>query len=128
MKFDSREIELAKELKTCGMPWVPEVGHYVWDEFNEIDCESPFHGRLFFILNMSPFERSLGSIESMQSKLVWLPTWKQARTLLDARGVSNEDVQKRLVSTRALAEGRELAVLYEMLLESVIEEQQSVVT
>jgi hypothetical protein len=76
--FDDRICRLALKMKDLGLGWQPHVGCFVWDPDNWIKPESPFPGRIYFILSMPRFVEIFGSVEEMALKLVWLPTWHQA--------------------------------------------------
>lgn len=122
-KFTSQEVEQARKLKRLGLAWTPQVSHYVWDETGIINCPSPFHDMVYFILDLKHFLRR-GTIERLQQELCWLPTWEQARELLRERGVSDEAVAERLEERRSLLHGEERLCLYQMLEEAIIAEQQ----
>lgn len=115
MKFTSTEIELARRLKQLGLAWTPAVGHYVWDEAGLIDCPSPFHDHVYFILDLKHFLRRSGTIERLQRDLCWLPTWEQARDLLRDAGFSDAEFSHRLAGSGALENGSERVFLYELL-------------
>jgi hypothetical protein len=66
MKFTPAEIELARRLKQLGLAWTPSVGHFVWDETGLINCTSPFHDYVYFILDLKHFLRRAGTIERLQ--------------------------------------------------------------
>lgn len=119
MRFTSEEIEQAGRLKALGLPWTPTPGHYVWDETDLIEQGSPFHDRVFFILDLKHFLRRAGSIEQLKAAVRWLPTWYDARQSLAALGVSDAAVAQTLNDRRAVAAGRERLVLYEMLAEAL---------
>lgn len=118
-KFTSQEIEQARKLKRIGLAWTPQVSHYVWDETGIINCPSPFHDMVYFILDLKHFLRR-GTIERLQQELCWLPTWEQARELLRERGVSSEVVAQSLDQRQALQKGEERLCLYQLLEESLV--------
>jgi hypothetical protein len=80
--FDLRVLEAARALKDAGLPWRPHVGCFVWDPDEHMPVPSPFPERVYFVLNIGRFTELLGSVEAMQEKLVWVPTWTQAQALL----------------------------------------------
>jgi hypothetical protein len=91
--FDNQLLQSALEMKRSGLPWTPEKGCFVWDPQGVIQAPSPFPNRVYFILNMRRFLDIFGSIEAMQEKLVWLPTWYQAVQLsseLEVRWAADE--------------------------------------
>jgi len=105
----------ALDLKKGGLEWHPHVGCFVWDPDEIIDAESPFPARVYFILDLPRFVGIFGSIEKMVEKLVWLPTWHQARLLCRRMGIGEEDVGEieRFGSSTGAAE--ELRRLYRLI-------------
>lgn len=118
-RFSPEEIQLAHELKSAGLPWLPMPGQFVWDEEPLIKHDSPFHDRVFFILDLKHFLRRSGTIERLIESMVWLPTWEQCRELLADRGVGSSVVRSHLDSTNALDSGNERLELYRMLLKTL---------
>jgi hypothetical protein len=86
LPFGQALCRKALELKTAGLNWIPQVGCFVWDPEETIPAPSPFGQRIYFVLNLNRFLQFYESIETMKEKLVWLPTWYQARLLLRRRG------------------------------------------
>jgi hypothetical protein len=115
MRFSEDEILLALELCMLGLPWEPQPGHYVWDADGLIDCPSPFHDRVYFILDLKHFLRRAGTLEELKAALVWLPTWHDARNILESLGVSHAEVACRLEEYDAIEQQIELATLYRMI-------------
>ena len=116
--FDERHCLLAAALKDAGLQWRPHVGCFVWDRDRQVPVDSPFPKRIYFILNLGHFMRLLGSLEEIASKLIWLPTWHQARILCTQRGVG----ETRMVAvwqSSSRKPGEELIELYEVLLETL---------
>jgi hypothetical protein len=120
MKFTDDEILLARNLKKLGLHWQPSVGHYVWDEADIIKCESPFHDMVFYILDLKHFLRRAKTIEKLQESLCWLPTWFDARQILSDAGVSAAEIADCLRKERAIENGTERLVLYQMIEESLV--------
>ena len=85
--FDAELCELARVLKQAGLPWRPHVGCFVWDPDRHIKPASPFPDNIYFILSLPRFIDIFGSPEAIQAKLIWLPTWHQARLLCQRYGV-----------------------------------------
>ncbi len=85
--IEDRLLDLALDLKRSGLPWTPHVGCFVWDPEGLITAPSPFAKRVYFILSMQRFLRIFGDIETMQDRLVWLPTWYQAAQLCRQMGI-----------------------------------------
>jgi hypothetical protein len=119
MRFSDDEIVLASELSALDLPWQPRPGRYVWDTDGLIDCPSPFHGRVYFILDLKHFLRRAGTIEALKEALVWLPTWHDARDILKCLGVSHDVVADRLEADHAIEQRSELLVLYRMIAEKL---------
>ena len=94
MVFDSHICHLAQEIKGLGIRWHPHAGCFVWDPDEIIKPDSPFPGRIYFILSLPRFIDLLGSREAISEKLVWLPTWHQARLLCQRMGIADEDLAK----------------------------------
>lgn len=125
-KFTSEEVELARKLKRLGLAWTPQVGHYVWDETGIINCPSPFHDMVYFILDLKHFLRRAETVERLQQELCWLPSWEQARELLRAHGVADSTVAQRLHERQALLKGEERLCLYQLLEEALVSEKHLV--
>ena len=115
MSFTQPEIDLAHTLKADGLPWTPTVGHYVWDREHLIKHDSPFGGRIYFILELKHFLRRAESMAHLTESMVWLPTWEQARGRLRDAGISDADVSRHLQTSDAIASGNERIELYRLL-------------
>jgi len=111
--FDNDVCRLAEQLKRTGLPWVPHVGCFVWDPEHVITPASPFPNHIYFILSLPRFVEIFGSLTAIQEKLVWLPTWHQARLLCLRHGLDPQAIQK----TSNPAE--ELQSLYRLLREAL---------
>ena len=94
MPFDECICRLAQEIKKLGLAWTPHVGCFVWDPDHQLQPDSPFPDRIYFILSLPRFINLLGSEEAIVEKLVWLPTWHQARLLCQRLGIADEDLAK----------------------------------
>ena len=114
--FDTETCRLATEIKRLGIPWQPHVGCFVWDPHKHIKAESPFPHRIYFILSLPRFIDLFGSIEAIAEKLVWLPTWHQARLLCQQLGVPGEVVANIWQSQTPLSAGDELQQIYGLLI------------
>lgn len=119
MRFKPEEIELAQTLKRQGLSWTPSVGHFVWDQNGLIEAESPFHDRVFFILDLKHFLRRSGTIDSLAEQCCWLPTWFDARQCLKLEGVSDTEVAERITNGQAISTDSELLTLYRMIQETL---------
>ena len=113
MPFNDRICRQALELKRLGLNWHPHVGCFVWDVDNAIQVDSPFPGNIYFILSLPRFIEIFGSIENIVNKLVWLPTWHQARILCKQFGIPDEDIAGCLQSSGGLSAADELEQLYD---------------
>ena len=79
MPFDDRICLRALEMKKNGLAWRPHVGCFVWDPDEIIKPDSPFPGRIYFILSLRRFIEIFETVDRIAEKLVWLPTWHQAQ-------------------------------------------------
>ena len=119
MKFTAPEITKALELKRLGLDWTPGTGCYVWDEAGIIQCESPFHDLVYYILDLKHFLRRADSVEQLKRDLCWLPTWYDARRILQERGVTQDAIIRRLQVDQAIENGTERMSLYQMIEENL---------
>ena len=110
--FSKRICELASDLKNIGLNWRPHVGCFVWDPEEFIKTESPFPGRIYFILSLPRFIEIFGSVENMVEKLVWLPTWHQARMVYQQLGVTDDCFTKDFKLWTAFSPGEDLQQIY----------------
>jgi hypothetical protein len=113
MPFDIELCEMARTLKQAGLPWRPHVGCFVWDPDRYIQPASPFPHHIYFILSLPRFLEIFGSLDAIQAKLIWLPTWHQARLLGHRYGINPAPRS----STDAPAE--ELKTLYRLIYDAV---------
>ncbi|WP_300464077.1 hypothetical protein [Desulfobacula sp.] len=88
--FDEKVCQLALKMKKSGLIWHPHVGCFAWDPDGIISSESPFPNRVYFVLSLPRFIDILGSVGQISEKLVWLPTWHQARLLYQTMGMKAE--------------------------------------
>jgi hypothetical protein len=117
--FSPEHCALAKELKKKGLDWHPHVGCFVWDEKGQIKVSSPFPHEIYFILNLGHFLRIFETIENMKGKLVWLPTWQQARILCKRLNITQSEIHTALCSPGAAGLGGDTASLYTLILEKL---------
>jgi len=117
--FNRQLCLLAQELKEAGLSWQPHVGCFVWDPSGHIAVPSPFPERVYFILNLNHFIRIFGSEENIEQKLVWLPTWHQARLILKNLSIDAAEVLKAFETLKALDEDEDLAALYRLILQTL---------
>ncbi len=115
--FEERHCLLAWRLKEAGLGWSPHVGCFVWDREGVITVPSPFPQQIYFILNLGRFLEIFETLEKMKEKMVWLPTWHQARLLADRMGIDSQEICGLWSSESIKTQGDELYALYELLLE-----------
>lgn len=113
--FSEKLCEKAAALKQAGLIWKPHVGCFVWDREGVIEATSPFPHRIYFILSMPRFMQIFKTIEHMVEKLVWLPTWNQARLLCENRGVGPEELMERMGVRSQVGVENELIQLYDII-------------
>ena len=77
-----------------------------------IEKPSHFQDRVFFILDLKHFLRRMGSVDGLKKTLTWLPTWYDARYLLQSHGVSDDQVADSLREAQAIERKTELLTLY----------------
>lgn len=115
MSFSDEELELAQLFKAYGLDWTPTCGQYVLDQSQLIECDSPFQGRVFYILDLKHFLRRSGTVERLREAMCWLPTWEQARCILRDFHVSDARVAVHLAETSAIETGTERLELYRLI-------------
>lgn len=119
LPFDESHLALAREMKQRGLAWTPHVGCFVWDHDAHIEAESPFPLRVYFILSLPRFVSIFGNIEAVAEKLVWVPTWHQARLLANRLGVSPKKAAELWTAETASSPGDELLGIYRLILEAL---------
>jgi hypothetical protein len=91
----------------------------VCDAQGTIEAGSPFPENIYFILSLPRFISIFGSTDAMSEKLVWLPTWHQARLLCRRLGVEDEEIAAIWTSGRTMNPGDELQAVYEKLADAL---------
>jgi hypothetical protein len=119
MPFDKRICRQALEMKKTGLEWRPQVGCFVWDPDEYIKPASPFPGRIYFILSLARFIDIFGTIEEMAEKLVWLPTWNQARLVCRQLGITDEGFERRRQQNPGATLVEELLEVYGLIIETL---------
>jgi hypothetical protein len=114
--IDDRIMQLALQMKQAGLPWEPAVGCFVWDREGIIAQPSPFPKRIYFILSMKRFMAIFGDVEKMKHRLVWLPTWYQARQIIHRLQVGDMDRGSPQHTNPSSSPEAELAGLYQCIL------------
>ena len=109
----------AKRLKEAGLIWHPQVGCFVWDEAGTIEVPSPFPDRIYFVLNLGHFLRRFDTVENMVEKLIWLPTWHQARLICKEIGVGTMEIWEAIGASAMEPIGNELLLLYNLILKKL---------
>ena len=117
--FSPEHSALAKALKEKGLEWKPHVGCFVWDEKGHIQVSSPFPNRIYFILNLGHFLRIFETIENMKEKLVWLPTWHQAKIICENLNISKTEINDSLCASGSAGSEGDTAALYRLILEKL---------
>jgi hypothetical protein len=117
--FDERICRLAAELKRLGLNWQPHVGCFVWDPEAFIKVDSPFPERIYFILSLPRFVDIFGGVAEIAEKLVWLPTWHQARLLCTQLGVNNQAIADIWRGKQDVAAGGEMLHIYQLLIDTL---------
>jgi hypothetical protein len=119
MPFDEGICRKALEMKKSGLTWKPHVGCFVWDPDECIKPASPFPGRIYFILSLQRFIEIFDSTEEVAAKLVWLPTWHQARLICRQLGISIEAIEEEREKDDALSPGEDLLHIYGLIVEAL---------
>lgn len=114
--FDESLCHLALEMKRRGLPWRPHVGCFVWDPDGHIEPPSPFPNRVYFILSLPRFIEIFGSVEAVAEKLVWLPTWHQARLLCRKLEIEPASMENKVPPETMTGPAEALAGLYRVLI------------
>jgi hypothetical protein len=91
------------------------VGCFVWDPDGLIGVPSPFPHNIYFILSLPRFVAIFGSREKIAQRLVWLPTWHQARCLCARLGVADAAAAEAGRAGAAPEAGEDLMALYGLL-------------
>ncbi len=115
--MDDRIMQLPLQMKQAGLPWEPEVGCFVWDREEIIAQPSSFPKRIYFILNMKRFISIFGDVEKMKLRLVWLPTWYQARQIIRRLQIRDTDRGSQRHPNPSSSPEAELAGLYQHILQ-----------
>ena len=119
MPFDERICRRALEMKKSGLKWRPQVGCFVWDPDEFIKPASPFPGRIYFILILARFIEIFDKIEQMAQKLVWLPTWHQARLVCRNLSITDEVFDKQRQRCPSSNPVEELLGIYRLIVETL---------
>jgi hypothetical protein len=117
--FEQPHLNLAKEMKKKGLVWQPHVGCFVWDFSGLIAVRSPFPLQIYFILSLPRFVDLLGSIDNVATKLVWLPTWHQARIIAFRHGIENKTIASIWQQENDVGAGQDLLCLYRLISEAL---------
>ena len=112
MPFDKDICRKALEMKKSGLAWQPHVGCFVWDPDEFIKPASPFPGRIYFILSLQRFIEIFDSTEQIRAKLVWLPTWHQARLICRQLGISDASIEEGRKKHDAVSPAEDLLHIY----------------
>lgn len=119
MRFREPEIELAVRLKAAGLAWSPVIGDHFFDAGGNFSRGTLPFDRLHVIEDLGQLVLQAGSLDAVIRETVWLPSYDQARTLVENYGVAECDIEDRLLARLALTSGDDLLVLYELLEEQL---------
>ena len=119
MPFDKRICLRALDMKKGGLTWRPHVGCFVWDPDEFIKPDSPFPGRIYFILSLARFIDLFDTVEQIAEKLVWLPTWHQAQLVIRQLGFTDEIIESRRQRSHVSSPPEELLHLYSLIIEAL---------
>ena len=114
--FDNRICQSARKMKISGLKWQPHVGCFVWDPENCIKQDSPFPNRIYFILSIPRFLDIFGDIDTMVEKLVWIPTWHQARQVYSGLNLPDNEIARLFYGNEGQAAGAELLKIYDAII------------
>jgi len=117
--FDKRICLQALKMKQSGLLWQPQVGCFVWDPDEWIKPLSPFPGRIYFILSLHRFIQLFDTIDNIVEKLVWVPTWHQARLICRKLGVADADIEKRRQRHQDLSLVEDFIGVYEIIADTL---------
>ena len=115
--FTDEVCQTAKLMKEKGLTWQPHVGCFVWDEKGIIEVSSPFPNRIYFILNLGHFLKRFETVENIADKLVWLPTWHQARQICKNLDIPEQEIVHVMEKSDLAEPGTELVRLYKLIVE-----------
>ena len=119
MPFDKEICHQALDMKKKGLIWRPHVGCFVWDPDEFIKPTSPFPGRIYFILSLARFIEIFDTIDQIAAKLVWLPTWHQARLVCRQLGIADDIDPKSREGDDVLSPLDELLRIYGKIVENL---------
>lgn len=114
--FSEEHCHMAEKLKQAGLQWTPHVGCFIWDRDNHISVSSPFPNRIYFILNSGHFLNIFKTLEAMKEKLIWLPTWNQARILCQQLNINEKEIAEALSPVNSIEIGKDLLYFYTCIL------------
>ena len=121
--FSQELCQTAEQLKQNGLLWHPHVGCFVWDKEQHIPVSSPFPHRIYLILNMGHFLKIFQTQEKIVKKLVWLPTWHQARQICEQFHIPSEKISKKLISEKST--NNELFYFYQIIIKEIKKKPQN---
>ena len=124
MPFDERICHRAMEMKQHGLAWRPHVGCFVWDPDEHIQPDSPFPGRIYFMLSLKRFIDIFESIEQMAEKLVWLPTRYQAQLIYQQMAGSGAAIESGRSNDHTVSAIEELFQIYGLIIDALKEKTQ----
>jgi hypothetical protein len=123
MPFDEHVCRQAMAMKKNGLVWRPQVGCFVWDPDEFIKPTSPFPDRIYFILSLARFIEIFDTVDQIAEKLVWLPTWHQARLVCRQLGLTDENLEiRRQRDLTSPSPVEELLQIYRLITETLKKE------
>ena len=117
--FSERQLLMAQKMKDNGLPWHPHVGCFVWDAEHYIQPRSPFPNNVYFILSLSRFVDIFESREKLKDKLVWIPTWHQARIVCRRMGIKEKTIARMWQEHDFKKPGDEILLLYQLIISAL---------
>ncbi len=124
MPFEERICLKALEMKKNNLVWRPHVGCFVWDPDEIIKPDSPFPGRIYFILSLRRFIDIFETVDRIAEKLVWLPTWHQAQLVYRKLAETDAVVDQRQPGGHRVSSAEELLQIYGLIIDVLKEKDQ----
>ena len=121
MPFEERICMKALEMKKNNLVWRPHVGCFVWDPDEIIKPDSPFPGRIYFILSLRRFIEIFETVDRIAEKLVWLPTWYQAQLVYRELAGTGAATDIKRPDGHRFSTAEELLHIYGLIIEALKE-------
>lgn len=114
--YTLEHCHLASKIKDAGLSWEPQVGCFIWDKAKTIDAPSPFGESIYYVLDLRPFLKRLGTIEKISEALVWLPDWHQSLWICKRLGIDDDAITTASVGINPTDASSILLGLYKTIL------------